>query len=82
MLEMYTCLLLLNALRNYASVYACMFSIPVMYHVKLLNSSFILVHVHGVICPFVCGVGRNLFTGRRVRDVTVSGIRAHVVAWA
>ena len=33
------CLLLLNALRNYASVYACMFGIPIMHHVKLLISA-------------------------------------------
>ena len=45
-------LLPLNALSNYASVYACMFSIPVMYHVKLLTSALLLVNVHGAVCPY------------------------------
>ena len=44
------CFLPLNALRNYASVYACMFGIPVMHHVKLLISALIsFVYVHGVV---------------------------------
>ena len=63
-------LLPLNALRNYASVYACMFSIPVMYHVKLLTSALLLVHVHGAVFPAVCGVGRVLFIDMRVGDVS------------
>ena len=48
MLEWYVCLLPLNALRNYASVYACMFGNPVMHHVKLLNSAF---------NPYLCSWG-------------------------
>ena len=50
------CLLPLNALRNYASVYACMFGIPIMHHVKLLISALIsFVYVHGAFFPcLVC----------------------------
>ena len=44
------CLLPLNVLRNYAFVYACMFDIPVMHHVKILISALIsFVYVHGVV---------------------------------
>ena len=43
------CNLPLNALRNYASVYACMFGIPVMYHVNFLISALIY--------PFLCSWG-------------------------
>ena len=67
---MYVCLLLLNVLRNYASVYACMFGIPVMYPVKFLISALLLFHVHGAVFPAICGVRRILFAGRRAGDVT------------
>ena len=41
---------------------------------KLLISAFILVHVHGAVFPFVCGVGRIHFVGQRVGDVTEAGL--------
>ena len=46
------CLLPLNILRNYASVYACMFGIPVMYHVKFL-----------IFCIDVCPCSWGYFPG-------------------
>ena len=73
-------LLPLNALRNYASVYACMFDIPIMHHVKLLISALIsFVYVHGVVCPYalVFGVCRVLFAGVRVGDVTWTKTYSH-----
>ena len=65
----------LNVLRNYASVYACMFGIPAMYHVKFLISALI----YPCLCSWgclagYCGDHRVLFTNRmgRGRDRVVS----------
>ena len=41
-----------------------------MHYDKFLISALMPVHVHGAICPFVCGVSRVLLPGVRVRDVT------------
>ena len=37
---------------------------------KSLILAFILVHVHGAVCPAVSGVGRVLLAGLRDGDVT------------
>ena len=56
-------------LSNYASLYDGL-CVLVCIMFKLLISALISFHVHGVVARMF-GVSSVLFTGRRVRDVTI-----------